>query len=381
MSLKKIIFSFLFVSLSACGLMLDNPKVGEGFDSNIWADRADPKNPRAKIDRNNFYKYIGQYDGGELYAKNPNYVKDKDDFNGGLLVKNEKIVVVYSKSQLDAILSELRNPVNQKITKKTNQKTNLSNASNPSNFGIKGYDLGSSVNLNDKCKNEYLNGIVAQMCSGRTTIFETPFNVETIYSEDKLVQAKFILDLSNELKSSTENPFPQLTTIDYSSLLNNLILRIREDFGEPKKTQTTQSMYGDISSKIDKIDTLSQCNTNNPFATIMCANSKNAGKKFMISRLREQCGNCNVFGNTFTWKRGDLEIVILSVMPERKTAPGLLYNLQLVYLNRSQSNALKTNAQSQIQKESTIKQQREIEKRNREKDVEVQNAKRKMSDF
>lgn len=250
-----------------------------------------------------------------------------------------------------------------------------------SNFGIKGYNLGSVPNSSDSCKEESANGVLIKTCKGRTTIFDVPFFVESFYSENKLILAGFGLDKSNQSKFTEEEPFPPLTNIDYSSLLNNVVIKINDSFGEPQKKQEKKSMYDEIVNGIKSVNFNETCRTNNPVATLSCINRGVAGQKYSVGKIRQQCGSCVVFINEFSWVSDGVKVNVRSMMPERKSAPHDLYKLLISYENIEDVKIFRENAKQQIRNDQSGTQRRIQELKSQNEMIEKQNAQKKMSDF
>jgi hypothetical protein len=89
----------LLILLSGCTIgVLDNPQVGMQFRSSLWADKTE--NGQETKDKNPEYLYVGYFQGGYLYKKNPYWLSNPKEFNGGIIVSAGTVIDVLT---LDAI--------------------------------------------------------------------------------------------------------------------------------------------------------------------------------------------------------------------------------------------------------------------------------------
>lgn len=106
--MSKSLILFLSIVLSGCYSVTGNLREGGTFIPHVFADRPNPKNPSQGIDYENFYRYVGAYQDGELYSVNPRWIGTLK-FNGHLLVKDEKVIRVFQEGEYDAEISRIRN--------------------------------------------------------------------------------------------------------------------------------------------------------------------------------------------------------------------------------------------------------------------------------
>lgn len=100
----KVIYAFvLSLILVGCVSAALNPKVGDAFDNDYLSDR--PTKAYIKPDKNNFFLYQGEYEGGQLYMKNKIYTISTDEVQGGILVKKGIVVKTYNKEELNKMLT------------------------------------------------------------------------------------------------------------------------------------------------------------------------------------------------------------------------------------------------------------------------------------
>lgn len=143
MNVNKLFLLVLSLILSGCYSVSGNLREGGTFIPHVFADRSNPKNPLQKIDPDNFYRYVGNYQDGELYSVNPRW-SGTLKFNGHLLVKDEKVIRVFQEGEYEA---EMRKIYNENIlkTQKIISEKNLS----------KVYNSGEFYVLEDKNKNKF----------------------------------------------------------------------------------------------------------------------------------------------------------------------------------------------------------------------------------
>lgn len=100
----KILILLLSLLILGCSIgVLDHPTIGQIFNADIWANSNGHIGPSNRDP--NFYKYVGIYDRKDFYIKDLDY-DNRDDFRGGILVSDEKIVGVLSEDQMIPILKK-----------------------------------------------------------------------------------------------------------------------------------------------------------------------------------------------------------------------------------------------------------------------------------
>jgi hypothetical protein len=88
----------------------------------IFADKPNPRRPNSKVDRDNFYLYVGPYGNGEIYKANPKHAKFMN-FDGYLLVENEKVTRVFKKDEYE---SEIKRVANERALEEVRRSAEIS---------------------------------------------------------------------------------------------------------------------------------------------------------------------------------------------------------------------------------------------------------------
>jgi len=108
--MKKLLSILCVLFITGCAIgILDEPKAGMTFNSDIWADRLE--NGRPTNDRNPFYLYVGDTKKGVLYKKNPRLLRSQDQFNGGIIVSKNVIVEVVNLNDIKNYEAEIKSRV------------------------------------------------------------------------------------------------------------------------------------------------------------------------------------------------------------------------------------------------------------------------------
>ena len=121
--MKNLLVILLILLISGCAIgIISNPMIGDRFDSDLWADKVNPRYPRSKIDNDNFYIYMGQFEGKELYKRNPHWIERDEKFKGAIFVSNYQVVGVLSEDQMIPILKKLELEKQRELKEKTSME-------------------------------------------------------------------------------------------------------------------------------------------------------------------------------------------------------------------------------------------------------------------
>lgn len=102
----KIVHCLMLVLLlTGCLGEITNPKVGDAFDNNYLSDR--PTKAYIKPDKDPFYLYQGDYDGGQVYKRNKKWIISTDEVKGGILVKKGLIEKTYNEQEIENIINQI----------------------------------------------------------------------------------------------------------------------------------------------------------------------------------------------------------------------------------------------------------------------------------
>lgn len=98
----RVVYVFLIaLMLVGCVSTALNPKVGDTFDNNYLSDN--PTKSYIKPDKDAFFLYQGDYDGGQVYKRNKRWTISTDEVKGGILVKNGLIAKIYNEEEIESI--------------------------------------------------------------------------------------------------------------------------------------------------------------------------------------------------------------------------------------------------------------------------------------
>ena len=149
--MHRLIIAISILSIFGCSSVVVNPKIGDSFYGDIWADKVEtPGVASYHNGKRNYYKYAGEYKGKEFYIKDLEY-ENSPNFRGGIFVSNEKIVDVLNEVEVIPVLKQLQLDKQQELEEKsaresvreTEKKQEQSNESDDSVFRYYGVQRSS----------------------------------------------------------------------------------------------------------------------------------------------------------------------------------------------------------------------------------------------